>query len=110
MKVTKDNAALIYAEAHNAATTATDKYLRETGEHPFNCGFAWVTIKPARGAMVTFLKKSNIGRKAYGGGYQIWNPSSSFTQDMSAKAAGAGEFARVLNKYGITANMGTRMD
>src|SRR3990172_12033858 len=36
------------------------------------CGFAWVTITPARGKMVQYLKSINEGGKGYYGGYQIW--------------------------------------
>jgi hypothetical protein len=110
MKVTKDNAPMIFAEAQAEAGIATDKYMRETGEHPFNCGFAWVTIKPARGPLVTYMKSIGAARAAYGGGVQVWNPAGSMTQDMSAKYAGAKAFADVLKRYGVNCCPGSRLD
>jgi hypothetical protein len=110
MKVTKKNAQLVIDEATAAASAATDQYLRTTGEHPFNCGFAWVTIRPARGAIVTAMKASGVGRKGYGGGWQVWNPSGTFTQDSSAIYAGAKAYADVLKKYGVDASASSRLD
>jgi len=104
------NAAQVITKANAAAHDATDTYLRETGEHPFNCGFAWVTIKPARGALVKEMKRQGIGRKGPHGGWQVWNPSKSYTQDCSAMAAGAGAYADVLSEYGINAITGSRLD
>ncbi len=100
----------IYLKAHEAAMNAAKEYLETNGEGPFNCGFAWVTIKPARGKMVTYLKSIRVGSKAYDGGYQIWNPSNNMTQDMSVKYAGAIAFAKVLKDNGINATAGCRLD
>jgi hypothetical protein len=72
------------------------------------CGFAWVTISPARGSFVTFLKTQGIGSKGYYGGYEIW--VREFGQSVDRKSAFAGAFAEVLNKYGITAYTGSRLD
>lgn len=108
--VTKDNAPMVLAQAENAAVMATNDYLRDTGAHPFNCGFAWVTIKPARGALVAEMKKRGIGRKGYHGGWQVWNPAHSMTQDMSAIYEGARAFANVLQEHGVTAYADSRLD
>lgn len=110
MKVTKDNAQLIYTEAKHAAIAATNQYMRETGEHPFNCGFSKVVIHPARGALVSYLKRENIGGSNYGGGYYVNNPSGHMTQDMSAKYAGSRAFAEVLKKYGVKCYADSRLD
>lgn len=110
MKVSKDNAQLVYAEAQQAAIAATDQYLRETGEHPFNCGFSKVVIRPARGALVTYLKAQGVGNNNYGGGYYVNNPSGNMTQDMSAKYAGSKAFADVLTKYGVKCYADSRLD
>ena len=104
------NAASVLRFATNAAVIATESYMRTTGEHPFNCGFAWVTIKPARGALVKELKRQGIGHKGTYGGWQVWNPSGNMTQDCSAKAAGAMAFAKVLGDHNVNAIAGSRLD
>lgn len=72
------------------------------------CGFAWVTIKPARGAFVNYLKGRKVGSNGYYGGYEIW--VREFGQSVDRKAAFAQAFADVLNKYGISAYAGSRLD
>ena len=72
------------------------------------CGFAWVNIKPARGAFVNYLKSRNVGSKGYYGGYEIW--VREFGQSVDRKAAFARAFADVLAKYGINASVGSRLD
>lgn len=72
------------------------------------CGFAWVTISPARGAFVNYLKGRQVGSKGYYGGYEIW--VREFGQSVDRKAAFAGAFRDVLAKYGITASVGSRLD
>lgn len=109
VKVTKDNAPIIFAEAQREAAEATQKYLNEYGDG-WPCGFAWVVIKPARGAFVSYLKSIEEGSKHYYGGWSVWNPSKNFTQNMDAKMAGARAFANVLQKYGINAYAQERMD
>ena len=72
------------------------------------CGFAWVTISPARGAFVTYLKSINAGSKGYYGGYQIW--VREFGQSITRKEAFAGAFAKVLTQYVIKAYGQSRLD
>jgi hypothetical protein len=73
------------------------------------CGFAWVSIRPARGKLVNWLKKNGIGRKNnYEGGYQI--SVFEFGQSMEQKEAYARAFAKVLRENGIDAYAGSRMD
>lgn len=72
------------------------------------CGFAWVNIKPARGAFVNYLKSRNVGSKGYYGGYEIW--VSEFGQSVDRKQAFATAFAEVLRKYGIEAYGASRLD
>jgi hypothetical protein len=88
------------------------------------CGFAWVTIKPARGAFVAWLKKQpgkygrgGIGSSAYGGGWQLWgndcvseSRDAEFGQSMQLKEAACGAFAEVLRQNGLNAHAGSRMD
>lgn len=110
MPLPKDfDAQAVYLAASNAAKGATNEFLAEHGDRDC-CGFAWVTIHPARGKFVSWCKKNNIGSKAYGGGWQIWNPSEACTQALTAKEKGAQAFARILKENGLTAHAGSRMD
>ena len=72
------------------------------------CGFAWVTIRPARGAFVNYLKAKDWGSRGYSGGWEIW--VSNFNQSMTRKEAYAKAFAAVLQNYGINATAGSRLD
>ena len=73
------------------------------------CGFAWINIRPARGAFVNYLKARQWGDvNTYSGGYDIW--VSQFNQSMTRKHAYAVAFAEVLNRYGIKASASCRMD
>lgn len=73
------------------------------------CGFAWVSIRPARGKFVTFLKKAGIGRRdEYAGGYRI--PCHDFGQSLEKKSKYTGAYAKVLRNHGIEAYSDSRMD
>lgn len=81
------------------------------------CGFAWVTIKPARGQFVAWLKSNHLGSSAYGGGWQLWSSacvlesrSAELGQSMQLKEAACHAFAEVLRSYGLNAYAGSRMD
>ena len=105
----------VYEEASMAASAAVKNYLETYGEAGFNCGFSSVTINPARGTFVKYLKSISIGRKGYPKGYTVHSPGSSVAlfgliQDMSAKEAGSRAFAEVLRKYGIECSVNSRLD
>ena len=125
--LTKTQCKKIYVEAYEAGLAAgkdadtpkfvvgdaiglSDKidYSKKTYILDGLCGFAWVTISPARGAFVNWLKSQGIGSKGYYGGYEIW--VREFGQSVDRKSAFAGAFAEVLEKYGITAYTGSRLD
>ena len=72
------------------------------------CGFAWVNIKPARGKLVTYLKKQGIGHKSYYGGYDIW--VSDHNQSYDRKMAHAYAMAEVLKENGVNASPQGRVD
>ncbi len=73
------------------------------------CGFAWVKIRPARGAFVNWCKKNNIGRiDSFEGGYSIW--VSDYNQSMQKKETYARAFAKVLQDNGVKAYGMSRMD
>jgi len=93
-----------------AAKAARD-HIQQHGEHPFNCGFAWVKIRPARGQFIKVMKEIKMGKTDdFEGGYMIWNPSGHPTQDMSAKEAGAKVFAEILRSYGLKVSTHSRLD
>ena len=77
------------------------------------CGFAWVKIRPARGPLVTMLKKRGVGYKAYGGGWQVpaWEFGSPRGSQSYERAMAAAQAATaVLKQYGITAYAEGRLD
>jgi len=96
MSVTKENAHAVYREAYHAAVDAASAPVSFQG-----CGFAYVNIKPARGAMVNLLKELEIGEQSSTGGYDVWNPSGNHTQCMVTKERGAQAFANVLKSHGV---------
>lgn len=75
------------------------------------CGFAWVNIRPARGALVAWMKKQGIGRSdKYRGGYTVWMPTTRRSQSLERNAAAAYAFAGVLAEHGVTAYAESRID
>ncbi len=59
-----------YLDAREQAVKAVDEYM-EGKEEPMYCGFANVSVRPARGKFVSFLKKADIGDSGWNGGYRI---------------------------------------
>jgi hypothetical protein len=112
----------LYTQAHNAGMAAAKASIPtpmvvvngETREvvdvvDDGVCGFAWINIKPARGAFVNYLKSIQVGDvDSYYGGYTIW--VSDFNQSMTRKEAYAKAFTKVLESWGITAYFASRMD
>jgi hypothetical protein len=109
-------AAEVFAEAKAAAQVAYDEAV-ENQTHWFPCGFAWVTVKPARGSFVTWCKAKGLGSKAYGGGWQFWSSevvnemwTANQGQCMELKYAACRAFAEVLKANGLDAYADQRMD
>ncbi len=104
------------SNAKKACLTAVDEYVAKHGE-PLYCGFANVSIHPARGRLVKFLKEMKIGDNGYGGGWRIsyydLMPKGhryGHTQSMDIKEEGCSAFAKALEKYGVEAIMQSRAD
>ena len=76
------------------------------------CGFGYVTIKPARGAFVAFMKAHRTGHKGYYGGWEIpaWAFADGIGQSYEKAMAAAYAVTDVLNKYGIEAFASGRLD
>lgn len=100
--------------ASQAAAVKQNAALPAENARGFDCGFAWVTIKPARGPMVQYLKSINLGSTIdhSGGGYQIWYSRlhTLGTQSISVHEAAARAFADVLASHGVPASVGSRLD
>lgn len=96
--------------AQRRAARNTDMYIEKNGEHPFNCGFAWVVVKGARGNNAKLLKEFGFKKRYDGPGLSLWNPSMNMTQDMSAKMAGAEKYAETLRDMGLNAEACCRLD
>jgi hypothetical protein len=100
------NLEAILDEAFAAAASKTQEWLDKHGDRDA-CGFAWVNVKPARGAFYNALKAHRLGgrhvHQNYGGsGVQLWNPSNNHTQSITPKEEGAYAFVEVLRKHGLT--------
>lgn len=133
VKLTAKQAAALYSAAHEAGSKAAAECVPVpmvvgSPSTPFGndvdmskptyyvadgvCGFAWVSIKPARGSFVTYCKKNNIGRKdSYYGGWTIGpKGEAAYTQSMARKEAYCYAFAKVLSDAGINCYVRSRMD
>ena len=58
----------MFLKAKDVAVKAVNDYMKDK-EEPLYCGFANISIHPARGRFVSFMKKADIGSLGYGGGY-----------------------------------------
>ncbi len=101
MAARNDQFSVALQAAFDAAKIATEEYHAAHGQH-FPCGFSWVKIKPARGALIEYLREKKIGRlDDFNGGWIIYNPSNHHTQCMEAKAVGSRAFVETLTKSGV---------
>lgn len=101
----------VHAEAVAAAQTATRNFLSTHGDRDC-CGFAWVTCyEKGTSKLIREMKKLGF-KRSYGGGYQLWNPSGSYTQSITAKEVGAQAYVDTFRKYfpEVKIYAGSRMD
>ena len=107
---------MLTAEIHQLATRnaeiATADYIKQNGEYPLGCGFAWVSAGIKGNTKVGKSYIAQGFKKDYVGGYKLWNPSDNNTQDMSAKMAGAEAYVATVKKYLPDAPLyvGSRLD
>ena len=106
----------MFLNARNKAIEAVDNFM-EGREEPMYCGFANVSVRPARGKFVSFLKKAGVGDNGWNGGYrisyyEIMPPDHKWRhcQSMDIKEVACGAFADALKKYGLKAYMESRAD
>ena len=106
----------MFINARNKAVEAVDKFM-EGREEPMYCGFANVSIHPAKGRFVNILKKAGIGDKGYRGGYRIsyydimpqdhrWR----HCQSLDIKEIACEALRDQLRKYGMTVYAESRAD
>lgn len=106
-----DQVEQVVQQAKQAAGLATSSFLAKNGDRD-SCGFAWVTVyEKASTRMGRALIKAGF-KKPYGqSGLQMWNPSGSYTQCVTAKEVGAEAAAKILReRLGVEAYAGSRMD
>ena len=106
----------MFLNARKVAIKAVDDFVAKHGE-PMYCGFANVSIHPARGKFVSFMKKADVGSKGYGGGYRIsyydiipQDHQYRYTQSLDIKEVATEAFRDELRKYGLTVYAESRAD
>ena len=106
----------MFLNARKVAIKAVDDFVAKHGE-PMYCGFANVSIHPARGRFVSFMKKADVGSKGYGGGYRISyydimpnDHQYRSTQSMDIKETACEAFRDEIRKYGLTVYAESRAD
>lgn len=96
--------------AMQEAAKATATWLQQHGDRDC-CGFSWVTTYEKGSTKLGRALLKNGFSKAYGGGLQLWNPSKSYTQSITALEQGADAAAKVLTEQlGVKFYSGSRMD
>ena len=106
----------MFLNARKVAIKAVDDFVAKHGE-PMYCGFANVSIHPARGRFVSFMKKAGIGDKGFRGGYRISyydimpnDHQYRMTQSLDIKEVATEAFRDELRKYGLTVYAESRAD
>ena len=106
----------MFLNARKVAIKAVDDFVAKHGE-PMYCGFANVSIHPARGRFVSFMKKADVGSNGYGGGWRISyydimpnDHQYRSTQSLDIKEVATEAFRDELKKYGLTVYAESRAD
>ena len=114
----------IQQKAKMAGKTAIHDFLQDWNEktggneygEPMYCGFANISIHPARGPFVTWCKKNEIGSTGYGGGYRISyydfmnGHQYNHTQSLDIKEVAMNAVSSYFKSLGITAYAESRAD
>ena len=105
----------MFINARAKAVEAVDKFM-ENREEPMYCGFANVSIHPARGKLVSWFKKFGIGSSGSRGYrisyYDIMPKDHEYrhTQSMDIKEVACDAFRDALRNYGLTVYSESRAD
>lgn len=107
---------VMFQNARTAAVKAVDEYMKDK-EEPMYCGFASVSIHPARGRFVKFCKNNEIGDSGFRGGYRLSyydimpkDHQYRMTQSLDIKEEACEAFRDELRKYGLTVYADSRAD
>ena len=104
-----------FLNARKKAVEAVDLYMVNK-EEPMYCGFANVSIHPARGKLVSWFKKFGIGSSGSRGYrisyYDIMPKDHEYrhTQSMDIKEVACDAFRDALRNYGLTVYSESRAD
>ena len=106
----------MFLNARKVAIKAVDDYMKDK-EEPMYCGFANVSIHPARGRFVKFLKDAGVGDNGFRGGYRIsyydimpQDHQYRMTQSLDIKEIACEAFRDELRQYGMTVYAESRAD
>ena len=106
----------MFLNARKVAVKAVDDYMKDK-EEPLYCGFASVSIHPARGKFVKFMKDARVGDNGYRGGYRVsyydimpLRHQYRTTQSLDIKEVATEAFRDELRKYGLTVYADSRAD
>ena len=106
----------MFLNARKVAVKAVDDYMKDK-EEPMYCGFASVSIHPAKGKFVKFMKDAGVGDNGYRGGYRIsyydimpQDHKYRTTQSLDIKEVATEAFRDELRKYGMTVYADSRAD
>ena len=106
----------MFLNARKVAVKAVDDDMKDK-EEPLYCGFASVSIHPARGKFVKFMKDAGVGDNGYRGGYRIsyydimpQDHRYRHTQSLDIKEVATEAFRDELRKYGMTVYADSRAD
>jgi hypothetical protein len=105
----------MWYNATTHAVKAVDDYMADKEEAMY-CGFANVSIHPARGKFVSFMKKASIGSSGSRGYrisyYDIMPTDHQYrhTQSMDIKEVACDAFKDELKRYGLTVYSESRAD
>lgn len=119
--VRKPDFEAILREAHAAAAEA----VRGLPDHGA-CGFAWAKV-PGNSPIACWARAEQrrrsddndmlcladarfLGERGYPAGHEWWKPGDFHGQSLEAHEAGAKAFREVLARYGISAEVGSRLD
>lgn len=108
---TTTDLAALFAEADTAGHEAAAKLAAY--EQPLDCGYAWVTIKPANSPFARAAQAQGRGHRGYRGGWEIMAPTSAmgeYGQSCTMAQAWAAAFATRLADAGIRCETGSRLD
>jgi hypothetical protein len=104
--------ASLYAKAEAAAVEAVNANAHLESPHAFDCGFAWVEVRPATSPFIRWCKKNGHGDSHWKSGWVFWRPGGHVHrgQSIAVFEAGARAFAQVLKDHGIDAVALSRLD